>query len=188
MSDRADPRMARTDRALEDAVLRLAAERPVSRISVAELTGTAGVTRPTFYHRYRSPLALLLAVLDADLAEMYRQEERWRGEEGLSADAALRRATGQVVDHVVRFADVYRQALEDPADRGVYEALVRHFHEYSLAFMAHVENLPGGDRELMAQFVSHGFAGAIRAWLADGQLSRDELVDAAVACAPVWWR
>jgi AcrR family transcriptional regulator len=188
MSDRADPRMARTDRALADAVLRLAAERPVSRISVAELTGSAGVTRPTFYHRYRSPLDLLLSVLDADLAGVYRHEERWRGDESPSAVEAIRRATGEVVDHVGRFADVYRQALEDPADRGVYEALVRHFHQYSLAFMAHVENLPGGDRELMAQFVSHGFAGAIKAWLADGRLSKDELVDAAIACAPAWWR
>lgn len=39
----------------------------------------------------------------------------------------------------------------------------------------------------MAQFVSHGFAGAIEAWLADGGLSSDDLVEAVVACAPVWW-
>ncbi|GAA1646038.1 hypothetical protein GCM10009744_41250 [Kribbella alba] len=190
MSNRPDPRTARTDRALADAVLRLAAERPVSRISVAELTEAAGVTRPTFYHRYRSPLELLLRVLDTDLAEVYQREERWRAEEDPSSDEALRRATGELVDHVARFADVYRQTLEDPADRGVYEALVRHFSDYSLAFMARSTNpeLPAGDRELMAQFVAYGFAGAIKAWLADGGLSRDDLVNAVVACAPVWWR
>ncbi|TCC49546.1 TetR/AcrR family transcriptional regulator [Kribbella pittospori] len=187
MSDRPDARMARTDRALEDAVLRLASGRPVSRISVAELTQTAGVTRPTFYHRFRSPLELLLAVLDADLAELYRHEDEWRTQEGLSSDEALRRATGAIVDHVVRFAGIYRQTLENPADRGVYDALVRHFSDYSLAFMAASANVPDGDRELMAQFVSHGFAGAIKAWLADDRLSRDELVDAVVACAPAWW-
>jgi AcrR family transcriptional regulator len=179
--------MARTDRALEDAVLRLASERPVSRISVTELTETAGVTRPTFYNRYRSPLELLLTVLDADLAKVYEREEQWRAEESVSGDEALRRATGEVVDHVARFADIYRHTLEDPADRGVYEALVRHFSEYSLAFMERLTKLPAGNRELMAQFVSHGFAGAIRAWLADGGLNTDELVDAVVACAPAWW-
>lgn len=190
MNDRPDPRTARTDRALADAVLRLAAERPVSRIGVAELTEAAGVTRPTFYHRYRSPLELLLTVLDADLAEVYRREEHWRAAEDLAGDEALRRATGELVDHVARFADVYRQTLEDPADRGVYEALVRHFSDYSLAFMARSTNpeLPADHRELMAQFVAHGFAGAIKAWLADGRLSREDLVDAVVACAPVWWR
>ena len=186
MSDRPDPRMARTDRALADAVLRLAAQGPVSRISVAELTAAAGVTRPTFYNRYRNPLELLLTVLDADLAEVYRREKQWRAAERPSGDEALRRATGEVVDHVARFAGVYRQALDDPADRGVYEALVRHFTEYSLAFMASAD-LPAGNRDLMAQFVSHGFAGAIEAWLADGGLSTDDLVDAVVACAPVWW-
>lgn len=188
MSDRPDPRMVRTDRALADAVLRLAGERPISRISVAELTETAGVTRPTFYHRYRNPLELLLTVLDADLAEVYQREEKWRAAERLDSDEALRRATGEIVEHVARFADVYRQTLADPADRGVYEALVRHFTEYSLAFMARAPDLPAGDHELMAQFVSHGFAGAIRAWLADGGLSSQDLVDAVVACAPAWWR
>ncbi|MFD3401494.1 TetR/AcrR family transcriptional regulator [Kribbella sp. NPDC058693] len=188
MTDRPDPRMVRTDRALADAVLRLAGQRAVSRISVAELTEAAGVTRPTFYNRYRSPLELLLTVLDADLAEVYEREEKWRAAERLTADEALRRATGEIVDHVSRFADVYRQTLADPADRGVYEALVRHFTEYSLAFMAVTPDPPAGDRELMAQFVSHGFAGAIKAWLSDGKLSKQDLVDAVVACAPPWWR
>jgi AcrR family transcriptional regulator len=186
MSDRPDARMTRTDRVLADAVLRLAAEAPVSRISVAELTAAAGVTRPTFYKRYRNPLELLLTVLDADLAEVYEREDQWRTTEKPSSDEALRRATGEVVDHVARFAGVYRQTLDDPADRGVYEALVRHFTDYSLAFMADAD-LPAGNRDLMAQFVSHGFAGAIKAWLADGRLGRDELIDAVVACAPVWW-
>ena len=190
MGDRPDPRAVRSDRALADAVLRLAAEGPVSRIGVAELAEAAGVTRPTFYNRYRSPLDLLLTVLDADLAEVYRREDQWRAAEDPSADEALRRATGELVDHVARFADVYRQTLEDPADRGVYEALVRHFSDYSLAFMARSTNpeMPAAHRELMAQFVAHGFAGAIKAWLADGGLNQEDLVDAVVACAPVWWR
>ncbi|TDW21989.1 TetR family transcriptional regulator [Kribbella kalugense] len=182
-----DPRMARTDRALADAVLRLAAERPVSRISVAELTEAAGVTRPTFYNRYRSPLELLLTVLDADLATVYQREAEWRAAERPSSNEALRRATAEVVDHVARFAGVYRHTLDDPADRGVYEALVRHFTDYSLTFMASAD-LPPGNRALMAQFVSHGFAGAIKAWLTDGTLTTDDLVTAVTACAPTWWQ
>jgi hypothetical protein len=37
------------------------------------------------------------------------------------------------------------------------------------------------------QFVSHGFAGAIKAWLTDGTLTADDLVTAVTACAPTWW-
>ncbi|WP_344146570.1 TetR/AcrR family transcriptional regulator [Kribbella yunnanensis] len=191
MSEQMDPRTVRSDRVLAAAVVELAARQPVSRIRVADLVAAAGVTRPTFYNRYRTPLDLLLTVLDADLAVVYQQEELWQATADLTPDEALRRATGAVVDHVIRYAEVYRQALGDPADRGVYDALVRHFTEYSLAFMARAATSPGvpaANRDLMAQFVSHGFVGVISAWLAAGGLTRDDLVDAAVACAPAWWR
>ncbi|MEV0800782.1 hypothetical protein AB0I34_24045 [Kribbella sp. NPDC050281] len=97
----------------------------MSRIRVAE---AAGVTRPTFYNRFRSPLDLLLTVPEADPAEVYQREERWRAVEKPSNDEALRRATSGVVEY--------------------------------LAFMASAD-LPAGNRDLMAQFVSHGFAGTI---------------------------
>jgi hypothetical protein len=35
--------------------------------------------------------------------------------------------------------------------------------------------------------MAHGFAGAIKAWLNDPSVTKDEMVDAAVACAPAWW-
>jgi AcrR family transcriptional regulator len=189
VESRPDPRMARTDRTLDEAIVRLASQRPVSQISVAELTAAAGLSRPTFYSRFGSPLELLISVLGADLEVLYRREARWRAEESPADEDALRRATGQVVDHVARFADVYRQTLGNPADRGVYQALVQHFTEYSLAYMAAATgpDVPATGHELIAQFVSHGFAGAIEAWLADGELTTDQLVDAVVASAPAWW-
>ena len=48
-------------------------------------------------------------------------------------------------------------------------------------------DLPGTNRRVMAQFVAHGFAGAIKAWLSDHSVTKTDLVEAAVACAPVWW-
>jgi hypothetical protein len=39
----------------------------------------------------------------------------------------------------------------------------------------------------MAQFFAHGFAGAIKAWLGDDSVTKADLVEAAVACAPAWW-
>jgi hypothetical protein len=101
----------------------------------------------------------------------------------------LRLSTGDVADHVERFMAVYQHALHDPADDGVYEALVRHFTDYGMAFMARSTHpdLPGTNRRVMAQFVAHGFAGAIKAWLSDHSVTKTDLVEAAVACAPVWW-
>jgi AcrR family transcriptional regulator len=187
---RTDPRISRTDQALAQAIVELAAQRPVSRITVADLADQAGVTRATFYNRYSSPLELLIQVLYADLERGHRLEDARRAEGRYSAVQMLRLATGDVADHVERFMAVYQHALHDPADDGVYEALVRHFTDYGMAFMARSTthpDLPGTNRRVMAQFVAHGFAGAIKAWLSDHSVTKTDLVEAAVACAPVWW-
>ena len=195
MTERSDPRIARTDRALESAILELAAGRPVSTITVADLTEAAGISRATFYNRHDSPLELLIGVLTADLERCHRREERWRartdaGSPSPSPEEALRVTTGDVIDHVARFAEIYRQAIDDPADRGVYAALVRDFADYALEFMAQSTNpdIPAANRGIAAQFLAHGFAGAIAAWLREeGPTTRDDLLDAVVACAPAWW-
>ena len=186
---RTDPRISRTDQALAQAIVELAAQQPVSRITVADLADQAGVTRATFYNRYSSPLELLIQVLYADLERVHRLEDARRAEGRYSAVQMLRLATGDVADHAERFMTVYQHALHDPADDGVYEALVRHFTDYGMAFMARSTqpDLPGTNRRVMAQFVAHGFAGAIKAWLSDHSVTKTDLVEAAVACAPVWW-
>ncbi len=187
---RTDPRITRTDQALAQAIVELADQRPVSQITVADLASQAGVTRATFYNRYSSPLELLIQVLYADLARVHRLEDARRAEgSAYSAGQMLRLATGDVADHVERFTAVYQHALHDPADNGVYEALVRHFTEYALAFMARSTHpdLPRANRQVVARFVAHGFAGAIKAWLSDRSLGKTDLVEAAVACAPLWW-
>ncbi|WP_371552058.1 TetR/AcrR family transcriptional regulator [Streptomyces sp. NBC_00554] len=189
LNDRIDPRITRTTQAFEQAIVDLAAQRPVSRITVAELADRAGVTRATFYNRYRTPLDLLIQVLHADLERGHRLEEERRAQGGHSARELLRLATTEVADHVERFVAVYRHSLADPADSGVYEALVRHFGDYALAFMnrGHHPGLPEANRQVIAQFMAHGFAGAIRAWLNDPSVTKDDMVDASVACAPAWW-
>jgi hypothetical protein len=101
----------------------------------------------------------------------------------------LRYSIVDVADHIERFKPVYQQAVHDPADGAVYEALVRHFTDYAVAFIARCTHpdLPDANHHVVAQFVAHGFAGAIKAWLSDNSVTKGDLVDAAVACAPAWW-
>src|SRR6266542_608706 len=155
MADRTDTRITRTARAFEQAVVELASQRPVSQITVAELADRAGMTRATFYNRYNSPLGLLIHVLDTDLERGHRAEDARRAEGRYSAAEMLRLATADVADHVERFLAVYRHALHDPADGGVYETLVRHFADYSVAFIARSTHpgLPDANYQVIAQFV-----------------------------------
>ena len=158
-------------------------------ITVADLAERANVTRATFYNHYASPLELLIQVLLADLERAHLHEEQRRAEGGLSAAELLRLSIVDVADHIERFKAVYRLAVHDPADRGVYDALVRHFTDYAVGFIARCSHpdLPDTNHDVIAQFVAHGFAGAIKAWLSDNSMTKEDLVDATVACAPVWW-
>jgi AcrR family transcriptional regulator len=188
-AERTDPRKARTARACEKAIVELAAERPISQVSVAELAARAGVTRATFYNHYANPLTVLIEVLLTDLRRTYLGEEKRRAEGVLPSAQMLRLSIGDVADHIERFKAVYVLAVDDPADEGVYAALVRHFSDYAVSFIDLSTNpgLPTSNRSVMAQFLAHGFAGAIKAWLRDPTVSKDDLIDAAIACAPVWW-
>jgi AcrR family transcriptional regulator len=189
MQGRADPRTVRTAQACGEALVELASARPISQITVADLAERAKVTRATFYNHYASPLELLIQVLLADLELAHLREEERRVEGSLSAPEMLRLSIVDVADHIERFKAVYQQAVSDPADGGVYDALVRHFTDYAVAFIARCTHpdLPGTNHQVVAQFVAHGFAGAIKAWLGDNSVTKGDLVDAAVACAPVWW-
>jgi len=167
----------------------LASEQPISQITVADLAERAKVTRATFYNHYASPLELLIQVLLADLGRTQLHEEERRAEGGLSAAEMLRQSIVDGAGHHERFKAVYRQAVHDPADGGVYEALVRHFTDYAMAFIARCTHpdLPDTSHDVIAQFLAHGFAGAIKAWVSDDSVAKGDLVDAAVACAPAWW-
>src|ERR1700732_2251370 len=100
MPDRTDPRITRTVRAFEQAIVELASQQPVSQITVADLADRAGVTRATFYNRYGSPLELLIQVLCADLDRGHRREDARRAEGGYPAEQMLGLATGGRADSV----------------------------------------------------------------------------------------
>jgi hypothetical protein len=124
----------------------------------------------------------------ADLDGAHRLEEERRREGGYSAAQMLRLTIADVADHIERFASLYQLALRDAAGGTVYEALARHFVDYGLAFIARSDNpdLPDANYRVVAHFVAHGFAGAIRGWLSDDAVTKEDLIDAAVACAPAW--
>ncbi|WP_157121438.1 TetR/AcrR family transcriptional regulator [Nocardia miyunensis] len=189
MSVQPDPRVARTNHALRQAVVELASQRPISQVTVAELAARAGTTRATFYKRFISPQELLIEVLCADLDRGHRLEDENRSTGRYSGPELTRMGVDEVAEHVLRFEAVYRHVLEDRADHVVHQALVRHFADYTLRQLLDLDlaGLPPANRHLMAQFLAHGFAGAITSWLSDETLTKQELVDAAIACAPAWW-
>ena len=190
-----DARILHTTAALRDAILRLAADRPVSAITVADITRAAGINRATFYSHAVSPGSLLADVLTPELDHIRDEDAAARAaaaERGAGPDefaAITRRGIGAVIEHVVAHRDIYCNALPDPEDASLHRLLVGHFTASSVQHIRSLdpEHLPELLEDVAAGFVAQGFVGAIDAWLAGPRRSRKALVDTIVRSFPSWW-
>ena len=107
--ERLDPRVARTRRLLQDALMDLAKARPLDDISIADIADAATVNRTTFYQHYQDKETLLADALDEHAAR--------NGADlgGLEAEFHDRHRPPAVLVHYLRHiaenADLYRLAL-----------------------------------------------------------------------------
>ena len=191
-----DARILHTTAALREAILRLAADRPVSAITVADVTRAAGINRATFYSHAVSPGSLLADVLTPELDRIRDEDAAARAaaaERGAGRDefaSITRRGIGAVIEHVVAHRDIYCNALPDPEDASLHRLLVGHFTVSSVQHIRSLdpEHVPELLDDVAAGFVAQGFVGAIEAWLAGPRRSRKALVDTIVLSFTSWWR
>jgi len=189
-----DARILHTTAALREAILRLAADRPVSTITVADVTRAAGINRATFYSHAVSPGSLLADVLTPELDRIREDDaeaRRTAAARGASADelaAITRRGIDAVVEHVVSHRDIYAKGLPDTEDASLHRLLVEHF---TVSSAQHIRELPTERPTMLddvaAGFVAQGFVGAIEAWLAGPRRSRRSLVETITLSFPSWW-
>ncbi|ROP60697.1 TetR family transcriptional regulator [Curtobacterium sp. PhB130] len=190
-----DARILHTTAALREAILRLAADRPVSEITVADVTRAAGINRATFYSHAVSPGSLLADVLTPELDRIRDDDSEARRaayERGADRDelaAITRKGINAVVEHVVLHREIYVRALPDPNDASLHRLLVEHF---TVSSALHIRELDAASRpelldDVAAGFVAQGFVGAIEAWLAGTRRSRKALVDTITRSFPAWW-
>jgi len=66
---------------------------------------------------------------------------------------------------------------------------VRCFIDGSMAVISRSapRSISSTSHQVMAQFFARGFAGAIKGWLSNDSMTKADLIDASVACAPAWW-
>ena len=105
---RVDPRVLRTRRLLQDALLSLARERSLDEISVADVADRATVNRSTFYQHYPDTDTLLADALDAQAALVGADLTQIHPGVGTRTppDVLVRYAT-----HVAENVSLYRSAL-----------------------------------------------------------------------------
>ncbi len=157
----ADPRWQRSRARLHDAVLELARDRPVDRITGSALATAAGVHRSTIYEHGCDTSDILRGALRAELDEI-----RQRLIEPATADTILR-ATAESADevfaHVDRHGAIYAREL-DRGSAGLSTMLAEHFAHSVRLLIAHgavtPPAVPDDDREAVAETVAASIVAA----------------------------
>ncbi|MGH1526032.1 TetR/AcrR family transcriptional regulator [Leifsonia sp. L25] len=188
---RLDARQAKTLARLSAAVLVLAAERPITDVTVSGLASAAGVHRSTVYEYAASPSALLQRVLRAELDELRAAYLVDVAPD--DAAAAISGVTRAVLQHMDEHDAVYRRGLGAAgAEAGLRAMLSEHFQgSIELLLDQHSVSVPAGDeleRRTIERYLADGIIGAIEVWLTR---PRPRDVEALLALleqlTPPWW-
>ncbi len=129
--------MTRAEAALRRAVAEIAAEKPITNVTVSEVCRRAGITRDSFYRFAPSAVALLTAYLYDDHDTTLVTPIASSHDSGLWT---LRPATLVLLQHVQRNRRIYRNALTPGLPAELREALLRRLEE---VLFARARALPG---------------------------------------------
>ena len=178
---RVDPRVLRTRRLLQDALLSLARERRLDEISVADVADRATVNRSTFYQHYPDTDTLLSDALDAQAALV--------GADLSQIHPAI--ATDETPEVLVRYAThvaenigLYRSALGEHGSPVAVTRLRRRIGALALEGLelhGSPPALAGIPQTIAAAALAGSVIGVLVAWL-----ERDPLPPADDAASWVW--
>jgi len=161
-----DPRIARTRRLLQAALLELTRERPLDEITVADVADRAEVNRSTFYQHYSDKETLLADALDTQAAAAGADLDTL--ESPLAAGGPPPELLLRYSRHVFEHAELYRLAL---GEHGSTIAVARLRRRIAAVAMMGYERY-GQDEaglglpvEISAASVAGSLLGMLTAWL-----------------------
>lgn len=134
-----DPRFVRSRSRLHEAVLELAAELPLSKITVTALATRAEVHRSTVYDHASSPTEILRQALYVELDEL-------RGRFIVDESGSVTELVQGVITHLERHRAIYRR-MNDEDGAQIREILSTHF-QTSLGMLIRRERMTFPDLNL----------------------------------------
>ena len=150
------------------AMMELIREKPMSRISVQELTERAGVSRMTFYRNYSSREDVFLSRIQ-DILDCYRQDELERELTGRFYDK-------ERIQHGFSYFFQYREFVSALIYCGFSDVFLKELTEFALKkWLVDAQNLP--EQYRLVSFVGIMFNSYLR-WIQEPQsLTLEELTD-----------
>ena len=188
-----DVRWHRSRSALNEAILELAATKPVKALTAQEVAEWAGVNRSTFYKHAKNPAELLQSALSQDLIKI-REELLQNILEG-EPRVAIRQGTADLLRHVTVYRSIYGPAMGQSEDCGLSKLLRDHIaqtilvvFERGFVSLPFVDDADATGAQFAARFLARGTLGAIDAWLNESQeLVVEKFFDRIDYLLPTWW-
>jgi AcrR family transcriptional regulator len=179
-----DPRVRRTRRLLQEALLALAEERDFAAITVGEITRRADVNRNTFYLHYRDKDDLVSQTLDALFDELTAPSRTFVDSHKALAQDVVPDSTLALFQELGHRRGLYRRLMGE-AGSTVFADRLRAFHERQFLRLWHdlrvVAASGSPPPELRARLGATAMEGAIGWWL-----SSEEAVDSDQAATWAW--
>jgi len=116
-----DPRVRRTRRNLQEALVSLVLEKEYSAISIKDITDRAEVAYITFFRHYDGIDELLMEVLDEGLAELLRHIATLAGE----ADGPANELEGKLIfEYIKQKSDLFRILLKSQSVKRIRKSVI----------------------------------------------------------------
>jgi len=162
------------DIVLAESLKELAAQKPIEKITIKEITDKAGVIRPTFYNHFQDKYELL---------EWITVNELFAPVDPLFSTGMLKEGVTFILTTMEKEKDFYKRAAQlegqnsfnEIFTRCVSNAVLKYIDVERLASMADYEWLK---KELVADFLAHSISWVTIQWIKHGMnIPVDELTD-----------
>lgn len=153
-----DSRQRYTKQCLFSSFLKALEKKPVSAITVSEISDDAGISRKTFYKYYSDQFALLVAMQD-DLFVGFEEELK-----------TLPPNVFDIAPALIKFAEKHRVLIkavfENRGEGNFIDRIVDYLYEaYQEEWQKQNPQLSKKDVEFLFYYVASGLVGIIRHWL-----------------------
>ena len=148
-------------------------DKPVSRISVREITDLAGYNRATFYHYF----ADVYQLLEEEEASLLKQVSDLFETAAKDEDMELPEKIGEMLV-VLRDNNRFASALlSDHGDPAFVKRLKDLLWPYITTYFIQMGDVDPYQAELLKEFYLSGIFGTVRKWLEDPQIRIDEMIE-----------
>jgi probable dihydroxyacetone kinase regulator len=157
-----------TKRALEESLKRLLKDKPLDKITIAELTDDCGISRMTFYYHFRDIY---------DLVEWSCQEDASKVLAGNKTYNTWQEGFLQILYYVRDNADfignVYRSVSRDKVEKYLYEVTYRLLRDV-VDEEAQGMNVSEENKRFIADLYKYAFVGLVIDWFRGGMQEEPE--------------